>query len=419
MRAIVVALALAACSPLDRVEGLEPGSISGRGPAFMHVNVDGVARPRHADDDGAFSIGGLTRGSWVLRLVDDDTGEGPGDRGLVRAVSIGVDAQERPEAVLLGDLELKATGTVSGRVVDGAGNGVRAATVVVFRTGFDLGALGLGALQAEGSTACDDDGAFVLRHLARGPLRVLAFSAGLTSDVTSLAGFDDDVRLVLAPAGAATVVIDFAIDDDANGQGDVDVWIMPAGEAPIGNPTRVALGGDARLAIDPGIVDVFAIRVGVAGQGVLLGQVAVADELTRWGPLLLQERDPCAQGGDVDDDGVGGLPIVDFDQLADPDADPTQRAVEQARRALWATCAETCLSAPRAICTIEDQRFDCDDDDDGQPDVSEEPSCLGACGSTDLDLDGFCDRSDLDPPCSGDDDVCLAPLFPPFAAYLE
>jgi hypothetical protein len=404
LRPIFFVLLLAGCFPLDRVADLEPGTIRGRTAPLARVNVDGSAQPRQADDDGVFVLRGFTAGTWVLR-VDD------GDRGLVRSVTIGRDVFGRPAGVDLGDLALKDHVDVAGVVVDRAGAPVPSAVVVALRSGVDVSAPGLGLLAVESvALSDDDDGAFSLLHLAPGPLHLFAFSDRLASDLIA----SDGGRLTVAPVAARTarVTLRFAVDDDDNAQGDIDVWIMPAGSRPVGNPTaRLPLGSKDAIEIEPGLFDVFAVRVGAEGQGALLSQVAVPDVVTLWGLMLLRARDPCAAAGDVDDDGIASLPLVDFAQLDDPDAPADRRAVEEQRRSLWATCAAPCLESPRAVCTIDGEHFDCDDDGDGQPDVSEPPACLGARGSTDSDHDGRCDRVDVD--------VVPASVVVPFAPYLE
>src|SRR5690606_3222406 len=81
---------------------------------------------------------------------------------------------------------------------------------------------------------------------------------------------------------------------------------------------------------------------------------------------------------DCDGDGLRGLPDVDED-------DP-------ASLALWRDCVEACVPPPgEAVgarsCVVEDERFDCDDDGDGQPDITEDPACYGPGRGADADGD--------------------------------
>ena len=424
-------LAFCSCFVLERTASLSPGvaagtafrSDSGGAASFVKVNIDGTASPHRGSSDGSFRVGGLSTGTWVLRLMDDETGDGIPERAAVALVSVVADSQRRPAGVLLGAIALEPTSSLGGFVVDSDGAPLVGATVVVFRTGADLGAVDVGTLQSEGSCATDDEGAFFIGGLASGALRVFAFTSALASEVQLLARAAGEVRITAVPIGArpTSVTLGFGMDDQANRAGDIDVWFMPAGQRPSGNPQRLRLGTTPTVALDPGLFDVFAVRVQGAAQGVLLGQTAPAGAVTSWGLMLLLNRDPCAVGGDVDGDGVVGLPRVDFGDLADAETPLDRRQREEAKRALWASCALPCLADPSAVfavCDVDRERFDCDDDGDGQPDISEDAACLGACGSTDLDLDRECDRIDRSPPCSDSKNVCVLPVPLPLPEYL-
>jgi hypothetical protein len=105
-----------------------------------------------------------------------------------------------------------------------------------------------------------------------------------------------------------------------------------------------------------------------------------------WGNVELVATDPCGETADRDADGLRALP------------DPAQN------EAPWTACAATCGAAfgsdAVASCTVGNDDFDCDDDTDGQPDVTEPFACVSLCGGTDLDGDGVCAPSDPFPSCA-------------------
>ena len=105
-------------------------------------------------------------------------------------------------------------------------------------------------------------------------------------------------------------------------------------------------------------------------------------------------------GRDCDRDGLPGLP---FPSGTD---DP-----------VWAACVSACEDAlgvdgAHATCTSGGEEVDCDDDGDGQPDVTEPPKCFGPAVGTDFDGDDLCEPAeDPFPYCDGDD--CTSPEFAP------
>ncbi len=452
-----------ACWQLDRQ--LVPGRIEGRavddtGAAvpFVRVSVDGAAAVvGQGDAEGHFVVAGLGVGVWLLRLADDGDGDGIGDRRAVRAVSLPAALDGRPAGALLGDVVVSDTVAVVGVVVDEAGAPLPGATVVAWRRSADTPG------DIESNAVTDVDGAFALRALAAGALQVFAIDADrasaavgvpapATSPETSTATSTATALTVTAApidGKKATVTVRFSLDgvagardelfndgfeDGFDSDGDVDLWVVARGRPPVGNPTaRASLARTTSFEVRPGVYDVHAVRVRGTGRGVLLGQVAVPDNgdgggseddddkgSNVWGPMLLQTADPCrrADGVDVDGDGVVGLPVVDLSIIDGPLS--RARVIAEHERRLWASCGDVCLADAGAVCASDDvsddvsnggARFDCDDDGDGQADVSEALACLGACGGSDLDLDGVCDRFDSAPPC-GDDDpgLCLLPV---------
>ncbi len=416
---VVVVVAVGGCFSLERADGLTPGTIKGRAvrddgdaAAFVKVSVDGAALVRRADNAGNFAANGLSLGTWIVRFSDDNDGDGLVDNAAVVAVSVPVNVDGGVSGVDLGDVVVSGTVVYGGVVVDDAGAPVVGATVAVARTGASVGAVDVGDLGAEAFAVSGDDGAFVVGGVARGPVQLCAFTDVLASALVVAPQPSRDLRLVAAPIGGrrARVAVRFGVALPA--QGDVDVWLMAPGAPPTGNPTR-RQPSDQREAFDvvPGVFDVYGVLVDGSGQGVLLSQVAAPDAVTQWGLMLLADKSPCAAGGiDVDGDGVVGFDLVDIDALDDDGA-----AGDDARAARdrFVACADVCLGDVFAVC---DGR-DCDDDADGQADVSEDPACLGPCGGADLDLDRSCDRFDLTPPCAVDDGRCVLPPLVVLADY--
>ena len=84
--------ALPGCFLLDRLEGIEPGTVTG-----VAVNVDAAAlddaraalgaRLAPSGDDGAFRINGLPIGAQVLRVSEDIGDDGVLDRVAFRTTS--------------------------------------------------------------------------------------------------------------------------------------------------------------------------------------------------------------------------------------------------------------------------------------------------------------------------------------------
>jgi hypothetical protein len=138
-----------------------------------------------------------------------------------------------------------------------------------------------------------------------------------------------------------------------------------------------------------------------AGEGILTGVVVLEAPTAeappvRLGPVRLFINDPCASpiGRDCDGDGLPGL--LPLDPLAE-NADTIRNE--------WTSCVDECVGAigtegQEAVCTLDRGEIDCDDDGDGQPDVTEDPACYGPGLGTDLDGDGLCAGEDPFPRCA-------------------
>ncbi len=432
-----MALALLSCALLasgcfiyDRGKDLEPGQIQGRAvfseggelvaAKFARVLPEGAGLVRRANEAGAFDVKGLGAGSYVLRLTSDKDGDGVAERGALRAVSLtpyDKDGVTTLPWLLLGDVELAGTGKVTGRVVDGddpARPPVAGAKVLLLRDASSVPTL-LDAtapdaeLGAEATTATDSDGVFRIEGLVAGPLKVVAFSGGQSPKVSAPELIevvaDEETAVgdveIKTPAGTRKVKVGVGFDGPA---ALVSVFSDGAGADPdLQTPDARSTGGaPADLDLAFGVWDVRGLDDEGGRQGVLLSQVAYpgADDELDWGLMLVREGDPCGQPHgavrfDIDGDGVRGFPNPADDEQP------------------WRRCAETCATAfgtqaGSPTCESNETLFDCDDDGDLQPDVTEPYPCVGLCGSTDLDGDGICDAADPLPHCAGDDPAAAA-----------
>jgi len=117
------------------------------------------------------------------------------------------------------------------------------------------------------------------------------------------------------------------------------------------------------------------------------------------GDLLCRGNEGAARCGtetggtlfDCDGDGRRGLPRLNGG-AADPNI------------AIWGACVTACTAdsggaVADATCTAGDVTYDCDDDGDGQSDVTESPQCYGPGKGGDADSDGLCDPVDAFPEC--------------------
>ena len=121
----LAAVLLSSCFALDRLNGVEPGEIDGTtirlegGPAVdAAIAVKGTTRLVRSGADGAFRIRGLQGATWALKLSTDADNDGIDERSAFRAVSTS-NSTSAPLSVLLGDVVLLGTGTLTGVVVVG------------------------------------------------------------------------------------------------------------------------------------------------------------------------------------------------------------------------------------------------------------------------------------------------------------
>ncbi|MCC7109652.1 MAG: carboxypeptidase regulatory-like domain-containing protein [Deltaproteobacteria bacterium] len=445
---------------LPRTEGLGDGEIRGRAvhtdgtpAAAARVVVQGTPRAAEAGADGSFAVRGLSAGPWVLLIAEDVDGDGvPESAARVSAVlenaAIPRTATDGcagappvvPTSVLLGPVELAPTRTLSGSVQVDDGGGPRTlagseralvlqATVAPFGDDEDAG---LFQGPVERAAGVDDAGTFALtgagdEELA---LTVLVFDAAAGphaptwfGTATVASGAADVGALVADQAVPASTGLELAL---SGAFASVEIGTVsfetPAGAdvaPPDGTLQRAENGGFAGSLVVDAPVGLYDLGVFPSAdsadvtEGVLRGALVLP--LGAWrsiaGPVELARQDPCldADGNrDCDHDGRPTLPSPD-DASALPD---------------WTSCAASCADAwgsegEGASCEVGGTTIDCDDDGDGQPDVTEPAQCLGPGRGTDLDGDDACEPGeDPFPSCAANDPAaCPAPFSPPPSRY--
>jgi hypothetical protein len=415
---MVAVLAAAGCELLTedaysrepvRREDKSNGDVFADTEAGAHALVFGRA-PQQVDASGALAITQLPPGVHALSLALDDDGDGIVDQRAEVSVELLVGELANPGgnpfggvtedvvgSVLLGAVELEATATITGTVSAGAGT----ARVVAFRV-VDGVARGV-----EAEAAADDTGAFELAGVGPGEVRVAAFTGGAV---------EVSEAVTVEVAAGETVALDAALVTDAD-PGDAGLFLAANPIFPLDERVtlyfwdrlsdkrpecradddnlEVDLTGD-RVVVPAGLYD---LAVCTAGDVFLLPGVALpagGDDLVMNGLVTLKsfiDASNADDASDLDRDGRPGLPI--FLPGETPPAE-------------WDACANACgdahgAAAVGASCTVGERDFDCDDDGDGQADVTEPIECYGPGLGGDRDGDGLCDPSDPFPYCSAND----------------
>lgn len=425
-----------ACFDLARHITLAPGTISGRAvraddnsaPArFSRVVSANTGLIRRAGTDGTFTLPGLASGDWALRFIDDIDGDGRAEREALRAVRITTTTLATgltPNAVLLGDVPLDGTYQLDGSVViggiEGVPEGPPPATViakafavrtldVVDPSILDATAVATLLLGVEAEASVDASGRFRFPALGSGDVQLvgalfarnedgtlgplMGFSpaqrassrAGENLDLSAeplaiafdatLVGATRTVQIAFAPPPTGPVSLRF-LDATGNVVAGFDLDGGPAVsvEAPIGIFGIEASDAEGRL--------------GTLSSQLLLPEAIDIDKgPPRWGPIFLSEIGVCGPAGnDCDGDGIVGLPPLEVG--------PDGAFIGETE--LWTACAAACATSfgeggANASCDARGSTFDCDDDGDGQPDVTENPRCYGVGRGTDLDADGLCE----------------------------
>lgn len=456
---LVWPLAFGCLYELPRTDGLGDGEIRGRAVradgtviASARVVVVGAPRAAEATDDGSFVVRGLTAGPWVLLVSTDDNGDGTPDAAaritaVLQNAAIPKNATdgcagappEVPTSVLVGDVTLAPTRTLSGTVQVDDGGGARALTgserALVVRTAAsaftDDDDAPVLQTSAEASAGVAADGTFTLRGLRDDDidLAVLVFDAAAGPHAPAFFGSarvsagDDDVALVADRAAPAQTGVQLALTGPFT---DVEVGTVsferPAGgdvAPPDGTLQRAENDAFAGYLVVDAPVGLYHLGVFPSADTADLTEGALRGALVLplgassgiQGPIALATADPCLDASGSRDCDHDGRPT-----LASPD--------QPGALADWAACASACAgtfgpSGDGATCQVGGVDVDCDDDGDSQPDVTEPAHCQGPGRGTDLDGDGRCEPSeDPLPWCASDDPAaCPEPFSPPPSRY--
>jgi hypothetical protein len=460
--ALFAGLLVASCAyEFPRGADQRPGELSGRAlrtdrdvvapGGFAKITRVATARAHRTRADGAFVIGGLEPGTVLLRFDDDADGDGWPEYGGFAGVTMPTNPDGSVGFVLLGDVPMRGTMTIRGQVLIDDGGAGRApaelgliARVYVLRgqcfppgggavadqadCAPDLPALGARIETGiEAETAVDAQGDFELTGILSGQAEVAVLvyepHGGALGPVVDAAG-----PIVAQGQAGGTVSLEPIPLPSARpplGERDVDlavepalpggqVFLSPAGQlvtcADVTGALRldVSLTSAAlhRISVPVGAWNVTVCslaRSGYAGTFLALPATSPLEPPPVW-PVFAIERDlrvPCINDAgeiDCDEDGLQAIPLL-----------------VESTRALWEACASQCVDpvagrqlVARDKCTVIDEVFDCDDDGDGQPDVTEPNECLGPFRGTDLDGDFICSPNDPFPQCAANDPVLCA-----------
>ena len=413
----------------DRANDLEPGDVqgvavneAGEVVGFAAVKVEGSSRVTRADAEGRFKIRGLPAGVWVIRLAQDADGDGRPERAVVRAVRLAQvehegglfeDGDVKVSAIDLGPVELSPVASATGTVRLPGGQDLppgQNARVSVFRRlstdSVDVGGGQDGAreetLSEEYAVGTGAGGVFEIPALASGDVIFFA-------EFTDIAGetFVVESDVVRLEAGARVVDINLELvptPEEPNARLEVTLAPRPqVGEliflqvvAAGADPVLVDVAGLQRG--DPGV---FAYEEPLSVPNVPTGRFDIfvttglgtgiaKERIVGPGVLLVQLH---VEVGDEDCDGDcdnDGLPALCPEGELCPN---------------YTACADQCADAfgddtRDTVCELDGERFDCEDDVDGQSDVTEPASCVGANLSSDFDGDGVCAVVDTLPQCN-------------------
>jgi hypothetical protein len=390
---VAVFLIVAACQPLNRARDLPAGALSGvvqqrqdgalTPVAFARLEVAPMQRVAVASERGAFRLNGLPAGALSLRAVADDNGDGRIDRGVQVNARMAAGGDGAVLATTVGTLTmasvLQARGVVQAVTDDDSSAFAR---VVAVRVGLD------GVRAAEDTVVADATGAFRFEQLlSAASMEVVAVSAdGARRSLPvqlqlPLVNEQNPQQvevpsLVLQPPAPQRLLVQVIPDvDDAR-------FTLTSSRAPQGQLVEAEqVDGQWVLNTDED-AGPFDVRVvSDAGVGAALGVFAGEQA---WSVVLGPDVCALLPGRDCDGDGAPSLPF-------DVDGAPVV--------ATWNACASTCTLFGDALlqlrCDQDGVTYDCDDDADGQPDITEPAGCVG----TDFDGDGLCGAADAFPLC--------------------
>lgn len=100
--------------------------------AYSQVNMMGVGLVRQASSDGAFALTDLSAGTYILRINDDEDGDGQPDRSRLIATSLvvankpdafGFGSGQQLVSTHVGEVVIEGTGAVEGQLTVDDGNG--------------------------------------------------------------------------------------------------------------------------------------------------------------------------------------------------------------------------------------------------------------------------------------------------------
>ncbi|HEY4223011.1 MAG TPA: hypothetical protein VGO62_16755, partial [Myxococcota bacterium] len=310
-------------------------------------------------------------------------------------------------SVLLGDVRLQGTATVTGRVLRGptaaTSDVIAGARVLAYRDGTDVDPATAfdQTLPSESQVSSGDDGRFTMPGVIPGNARVLALfrddsgalfevDAGsfalhagdivdlgdLVAQPTPDVASDVQVNVVVGGTSTAPVHVRIQKSNDSSGAAVAQIDALP--------------GQDTALSLVPDVYDVLVVD-GTVTRGGLRGVPSLAGpgRVARW-VIILDATDAC--DGDSRDRDGDGLPSIPLARMAE--------------------CKQQCAGKDgaanaSAACTLDGAQFDCNDDGDDQNDPAE-VSCFGACATSDGDGDGACLGVDVNPCCSASSGVCLS-----------
>jgi hypothetical protein len=386
------------CLPLERGRDVATGSVSGqiviatsevREPVpYAQLSLLPAGRVAMADANGGFLITGLTASPYTLRSVVDDDGDGRIEAGVWRDIVI--DGRNgRNGFVLAGELVLLPTLSANGCVT----NGGEEARVVAVHVSGD------GVRTVERTAVANSDGCYVLpRLLSAARLEVTALSAdGLRASATTAIDLPagEERRSIVVP------IADLSLELRTNQQLLLRATPTPSSavvelrSSRTGSVFAAATVEDNLVVVDLSVLPTadlgpFDVTVSTPEGNGFVSNIFAGD--IAWDVVLVRD-DRCARlpGRDCDNDGLPSLPY---------DNDGNEVA------ATWTACAGACINTTINIATrscAAEVVYDCDDDADGQADVTEPIACLGI--GDDFDGDGLCGALDPFPLCADNSDA--------------
>lgn len=410
LRALFVAAGFVGCSfPLERTAGLSDGEIrfaprraDGSLAEGAVAAVTGSARvtalraDRRGDDD-AFVLAGLVPGRFIVRVSEDEDGDGVAERGafvqaalaeapVKKNLSDGCTGTPPPvvTSVILGDVPLADTGAVdvTFQILESAGGAPRglldgeAARVVLWR---DLGGT---ATALEGSAPAAADGSATLAGVIPGTVRVAVFVFNTAEGPGKPTFFGGGQVDVTAGASAA---LDLLADEPAR---------VDAGGTLRQRTTPVQLEAQWSVADAPEVGVVQASFTVPHGGADIVPPVALGarlDEDNRAlvvdAPIGVVDLLLTSETEGVSDGALLGVVVV-------PAADGASAVLAPVELPVLADfCVVPGGAAGARDCDHDGVLADDDDDDDadGQADADEPEGCLGPGLGTDRDGDELCE----------------------------